>query len=90
MSNKGTQSTESHPSKITPIPLMQIISGFWVSKTLAASVELDLFSKLSGRSVDVIELTQILGLHPRPAEMLLSGCTALGHPIHILSLPMRD
>ena len=78
MTKKGTHSTESHPSKITPIPLMQIISGFWVSKTLAASVELDLFSKLSGRGVDVMELTQILGLHPRPAEMLLSGCTALG------------
>jgi len=57
---------------------MQIISGFWASKTLAAAVELDLFTQLSGRGVDIHQLSQLLELHPRPAEMLLSGCASLG------------
>ena len=63
---------------LTPLPLMQLISGFWASKTLASAVELDLFTKLSGEGADIQELTQLLGFHPRPAEMLLSGCAALG------------
>lgn len=78
MSKKSHKGTKSQTLKLTPIPLMQIISGFWVSKTLAAAVELDLFSKISGKGADVMELSQVLSLHPRPAEMLLSGCTALG------------
>ncbi len=64
--------------ELTAIPLMQIISGFWASKTLAAAVELDLFTQLSGRGVDVHQLSQLLQIHPRPAEMLLSGCASLG------------
>lgn len=70
-------STQPQPTP-TAIPLMQIIAGFWASKTLAAAVELDLFTKLSGRGVDVEELTDLLGLHSRPAEMILSGCASLG------------
>ncbi|MGH7480368.1 MAG: methyltransferase, partial [Candidatus Methylomirabilales bacterium] len=64
--------------ELTAIPLMQIISGFWASKTLAAAVELDLFTQLSGGGADVRELSQLLHIHPRPAEMLLSGCASLG------------
>ena len=63
---------------LTAIPLMQIISGFWASKTLAAAVDLDLFSTISRRGVDTQDLAQSLGIHPRPAEMLCSGCAALG------------
>ena len=64
--------------ELTAIPLMQMISGFWASKTLATAVELDLFTQLSGRGVDIRELSQLLQIHPRPAEMLLSGCASLG------------
>lgn len=64
--------------KLTPIPLMQLVSGFWASKTLAAAVELDLFSRLPKQGVTPEELTRLLNLQPRPAEMLLSGCAALG------------
>lgn len=64
---------------LSPIPLMQIATGFWASKTLAAAEELDLFTRLSGTSGTTAgELAQALGLHPRPAEMLLTGCAALG------------
>ena len=60
------------------IPLMQLISGFWASKTLASAVELDVFTLLSRTAVTVEEFGDLIGLHPRPAEMLLTGCTALG------------
>ncbi len=69
---------EHPPEKLTAVPLMQLVSGFWASKTLAAAVDLDLFSKLSGRGVDASGLTQLLEIPSRPAEMLLSACTALG------------
>jgi 3-hydroxy-5-methyl-1-naphthoate 3-O-methyltransferase len=69
---------EAGGEQLSAIPLMQIVSGFWASKTLAAAVELDLFTLLSGRSTDVEELGRLLGMEPRPAEMLLSGCAALG------------
>ena len=68
-------SASSVPSAI---PLMQLISGFWASKTLAAAVELDLFSRISGKGTEAAELGGLLGLQTRPAEMLLSGCAALG------------
>lgn len=74
----GTARDSELSSSLTAIPSMQITSGFWASKTLAAAVDLDLFTKLSGRGTDIQELTQLLGLYPRMAEMLLSGCAALG------------
>lgn len=57
---------------------MQILSGVYAAKTLAAAVELDLFSKISGRGTTFEEAGEILALKPRPAEMLLSGCASLG------------
>jgi ubiquinone/menaquinone biosynthesis C-methylase UbiE len=58
---------------------MALSTGFWAFKTLAAAHELDLFSHLAdGAGVTVAELAESLGLHPRPAEMLLTGCAALG------------
>jgi 3-hydroxy-5-methyl-1-naphthoate 3-O-methyltransferase len=72
------QAIDQVSAELTPIPLMQIITGFWAAKTLAAAVELDLFTTLAGTGTDVQELTQALGLPARPAEMLLSGCAALG------------
>jgi len=61
------------------IPLMALATGFWASKTLAAAHELDLFTRLAGgASITVAGLKEALGLHPRPAEMLLTGCAALG------------
>ncbi len=61
-----------------PIAIMQMVSGFWVSKTLASAVELGVFSRMSGKKVRAEEFAPLFGLQPRPAEMLLSACTALG------------
>ncbi len=65
--------------ELSPVPLMQVATGFWASKTLAAAHELDLFSRLSGNAgATTREVAEGLGIHERPAEMLLTGCAALG------------
>jgi hypothetical protein len=61
------------------VPLIALSTGFWAFKTLAAAHELGLFSHLAGGAgITVAGLAEALGLHPRPAEMLLTGCAALG------------
>jgi len=63
---------------LSPLPLMQLATAFWAFGTLAAAVELDLFSKISNAGTNANELMTLLGLPPRPAEVLLSGCAGLG------------
>ena len=68
--------TQELPSAV---PLMALSTGFWAFKTLAAAHELGLFSNIAGGAgTTVAELAEALGLHQRPAEMLLTGCAALG------------
>ncbi|MEV0132558.1 methyltransferase [Dactylosporangium sp. NPDC050688] len=58
---------------------MQLTTGFWAFKTLAAAHELDLFSRLSGTTgTTAPDLAETLAIEERPADMLLTGCTALG------------
>lgn len=70
-----TMSTTEDLGALTPVPLMQISTGFWAFKTLAAANELDLFTRLAGGAE---ELARELGIEQRPAEMLLTGCASLG------------
>ena len=64
---------------LSPVPLMQLATGFWAFKTLAAAHELDLFSRLSGTTGTTAGgLAEALAIEERPAEMLLTGCAALG------------
>ena len=75
--------TEQHdtvPRELpSAVPLMALSTGFWAFKTLAAAHELDLFSRVADRGgMTVADLAEALGLHPRPADMLLTGCAALG------------
>jgi hypothetical protein len=58
---------------------MELSFRFAEFKTLAAALELDLFSRLSGtKGTTAAELAVTLGTAERPAEMLLTGCAALG------------
>ena len=66
-------------TNLSPVPLMQLTTGFWAFKTLAAAHELDLFSRLSGTAGTTAgELAEALDIDERPADMILTGCTALG------------
>ncbi|WP_327007977.1 acetylserotonin O-methyltransferase [Dactylosporangium sp. NBC_01737] len=58
---------------------MQLTTGFWAFKTVAAAHELDLFSRLSSTAGTTAgELAETLAIEERPAGMLLTGCAALG------------
>src|SRR5919201_4888639 len=73
--------TAEHVEALTPVPLMQIATGFWAFKTLAAAHELDLFRRLAGGAETTAqELARELGIEQRPAEMLLTGRASLGLP----------
>ncbi|MFE5736197.1 methyltransferase [Streptomyces celluloflavus] len=64
---------------VSPIPLMELTSGFWAFKTLAAASELGVFAHLAdGREAGVRTIAAELGMADRPARLLLTACTALG------------
>ena len=64
---------------VSPVPLMQLSTGFWAFKTLAAAHEFDLFTGLSAKEgMTIDEVAHEYGIERRPAEMLLTGCAALG------------
>ena len=43
---------EAHLNNISPSPIMQMATGFWVSKTLMIAVELGVFTKISAYQKD--------------------------------------
>ena len=60
-------------------PLMALVTGFWASKVLAVANELNLFTDLSrSGGITVVEFSRHYRIQPRPAEMLLTACAALG------------
>lgn len=59
-------------------PLLEIASGFWAPRVLHVAINLELFTRLSGKQWDLEEAARTLGIHPRPAERLLNACVALG------------
>jgi hypothetical protein len=74
----GIEPTEQTRA-LSPLALMQLSTAFWGFKTLAAAHELDLFTRLSGTpGTTPQELAEALNIDPRPAEILLTGCAALG------------
>lgn len=79
----ATRVTEIDPAEqtraLSPLALMQLSTAFWGFKTLAAAHELDLFTRFAGTpGTTAQELAEALSIDPRPAEMLLTGCAALG------------
>jgi hypothetical protein len=70
--------TEAPTDTLTPVPLMQLATAFWAFKTVAAAQDLDLFTRTSSGGMTALELADCCRIDPRPAEMLLTGCTALG------------
>lgn len=64
--------------QVTPVTLMEMATGFWVSRTLATAMEFDLFSRFGVDGCTSADLVDGLGIAERPAEMLLTGCASLG------------
>jgi len=71
--------TEYDLPEISPLPLMQLSTGFWSFKALATADELDLFARLSGTDGRTIgELAEQLGVDQRPVELLVTACASVG------------
>lgn len=71
--------TTATEQQLTPLPLMQLATGFWASKALFAAHELGLFTLLSRRDGSTAaQLAADLEIAERPAEMLLTACASLG------------
>jgi predicted O-methyltransferase YrrM len=63
----------------SPIPIMQMVTGFQVSKTLAVAHDLGLFSCLSkAGDATMSQLAAVCGIDERPAQMLLTACVSIG------------
>ena len=78
MAIQDESTNEQETNVLTTAPLQRLAVGFWAANTLAAAIELELFTKLSGKGADAHELSRLLEIHARPADMLLSACAALG------------
>lgn len=63
---------------VNPGPIMGLMAGHWQVRILLAAVELDVFTKLSGRSATCAELADDLGLVPRGTNDVLVGLSHLG------------
>src|SRR5262245_33810254 len=64
---------------VSVLPLMELATSFWAFKTFACAVELDLFGYLSKhKGTTSTDLAKAFSIEVRPAEMLLTGCAALG------------
>ncbi len=58
---------------------MELATGFWAFKTLAAAHEMGLFALLDQTGpLTVAEVAVHFGIDERPAQMLLTGCCSLG------------
>lgn len=59
--------------------VLRITTGMWESQTLVAAVEVGLFGFLAANpGADADAVAKGLGIDPRPAEVLLTACAALG------------
>jgi hypothetical protein len=65
--------------QVSPDPIFQMVTGFWVSKTLMTAVELEVFTKLSGnKEVNINKFQNIFGMQQRPAEVFATALVSLG------------
>lgn len=53
-------------------------TAYWISKTLMAAVEFELFTKISNKTVTLEELQKTLGMAPRPADVFATALISLG------------
>lgn len=62
---------------VTPVPVLRMLTGFWVTQTLAVAVELDVFTLVSKGVNTVEDVAAQLAAKARPVEMLLNALVAL-------------
>ncbi len=63
---------------LNPTPIFDMATGFWISKTLMSAVELEVFTKLSGKSLAMHEIQKMLELPKRQTESFIAALISLG------------
>lgn len=53
-------------------------TAYWISKTLMAAVEFELFTRISDKTVTLEELQKTLGMAPRPTDVFATALVSLG------------
>jgi 3-hydroxy-5-methyl-1-naphthoate 3-O-methyltransferase len=61
-----------------PDDVLELMLGFWVSRTVMAAVEMGVFDILDGSGLPEEDAAARLGIGPRPARGLLDTCVAAG------------
>ncbi|MEU1056975.1 methyltransferase [Streptomyces sp. NPDC005876] len=65
--------------ELSPIPIFEMTAGLWISKTLAITLEFDLYTILDDQpGLTFSQVAQILDLEQRPVELLMTACAACG------------
>lgn len=62
----------------SPVPILQVATGFWASQALLSAVDLKVFSILFGGPRTSLEVAQEAGADPAAMEALLDANCALG------------
>ena len=62
----------------SPVPILQVATGFWASQALLSAVDLKVFTILFGGPRTVAEVAQEAGADPAAIEALLDANCALG------------
>ena len=63
----------TEPKAISPEPIFQMATSYWVSKTLMTAVEMDLFTKLKNTSRKLSELQSLMQLERRPVDIFATA-----------------
>lgn len=63
---------------LNPAAIFQMATGFWISKTLMSAVELDVFTRLSEKSLSIDQIQVLLDLQQRQAEPFIAALSSIG------------
>ncbi len=61
-----------------PSSIMELSTAYWASQTLLTANRIGLFAELAAEPRSAEMLARSLGTEPRPTELLLNACVALG------------
>jgi predicted O-methyltransferase YrrM len=75
---RAAGSARSFSGRLSPVPLLQVATGFWGSQALLTAVDLRLFTILFGGPKTVQEIAQEAKAEPVSVEALLDANCALG------------
>lgn len=68
----------SASGRLSPVPILQTVTGFWASQALMTAVDLRLFTVLFGGPKSAAEVAAELGTDPVALEALMDANCALG------------